>query len=125
MLLCMNRKAGAYSAEMSEVGENLKRIRDEKGLSQAKLAKRAKVSQQLISHIEQGVPTSSSKLPQIARALGVSIIDLDPSLESALWTDAGAAQLQIIRELAQHLSDQDLDELVAMARWKAERATRE
>lgn len=57
--------------------DNLKRIREEKGLSQPKLADAAKVSQQLISRLERGVDLTTKKLPEIARALGVSPYEID------------------------------------------------
>lgn len=61
------------------IGENLKRIRRERGLSQSALADKASVGQQLISQIENGRNTTTKKLPQIAKALGCAIHDLDPA----------------------------------------------
>lgn len=57
--------------------DNLKRIRAEKGFSQTGLATAAKVSQQLISRLESGVDLTTKKLPEIGRALGVSVYELD------------------------------------------------
>lgn len=59
------------------IADNLSRIRTGKRLSQAKLAAKANVSQQLISRLESGVDQTSKKLPDLARALGVSIYDID------------------------------------------------
>lgn len=56
---------------------NLARIRTGKKFSQGALAKLAGVSQQLISRLESGVDGTTKKLPEIARALGVSVFDLD------------------------------------------------
>lgn len=61
------------------LAENLKRIRETKGLSQVRLANKAKVSQQLISRLEAGRDLTTKKLPQLASALGVLVTDLDPA----------------------------------------------
>ena len=61
------------------IADNLKRLRSEKKLSQAKLAKEAGVSQQLISQLENNVNSSTTELPKLARALGVSVSEIDPS----------------------------------------------
>ena len=68
-----------YSGPHMGIGENLKRIRRERGLSQSALADKAGVGQQLISQIENGRNTTTKKLPQIAKALGCAIHDLDPA----------------------------------------------
>lgn len=57
--------------------KNLARIRKEKGFSQSRLAQAASVSQQLLSRLESGTDLTTKKLPEIARALGVSVFDLD------------------------------------------------
>lgn len=57
--------------------DNLERLRKAAGLSQTKLADLAKVSQQLISRLESGIDLTTKKLPEIARAIGVSVYDLD------------------------------------------------
>lgn len=60
------------------LADNLRRIRKGKGISQITLAQESKVSQQLISRLERGIDLSTSKLPKLARALGVLVSDLDP-----------------------------------------------
>ncbi len=47
------------------------------GLSQAGLAAKAGVSQQLISQLERGVNTTTKELPAIAYALGVAVHEID------------------------------------------------
>lgn len=59
------------------IAENLPRLRREKRLSQAGLAKLANVSQQLISRLESGTDQTSKKLPDLAKALGVSVYTID------------------------------------------------
>lgn len=63
---------------MSTIGINLKRLRSDAKLSQVALAKKAEVSQQLISQIENGVNVSTTELPALARALHVSVDQIDP-----------------------------------------------
>ena len=65
------------------VGRNVKRIRQEKGLTQEQLAELSGFSQQYISGLEQGRrnPTIVS-LYELATALGVSHMELvDPDIE--------------------------------------------
>lgn len=64
---------------VTELGENLRRLRTERGLSQAALAETVGVSQGAISQIEMGRVLSPDALPRIANALNVPISDLDPS----------------------------------------------
>lgn len=59
------------------IKENLKRIREAKGFSQPRLAKESGVSQQLISRLENGVDLTSKRLPELARALGVHVYEID------------------------------------------------
>lgn len=59
------------------IGKKIKQLRAERGLSQLELARRAEVSQQLISQIENEVNFASVRLPQIAAALGVPVSAID------------------------------------------------
>lgn len=68
------------------IPENIKRLRAAKGLSQAALAKKAGVAQQLISQLERGENLSTKYLPQIAGALDATITDIDPAFASTLGT---------------------------------------
>jgi transcriptional regulator with XRE-family HTH domain len=64
------------------VGRNVKRVRQEKGLTQEQLAELSGFSQQYISGLEQGQrnPTVVS-LYELATALGVSHMELVRSAE--------------------------------------------
>jgi transcriptional regulator with XRE-family HTH domain len=64
------------------VGRNVKRIRQEKGLTQEQLAELSGFSQQYLSGLEQGRrnPTIVS-LYELATALGVSHMELVRSVE--------------------------------------------
>lgn len=85
-----------------ELKDNLKRIREQRGLSQPQLAEKASVSQQLISQIERGVGQTTKRLPEIARALDVSVYELDENYgggESMIsapllsWVSAGQIEV--------------------------------
>jgi transcriptional regulator with XRE-family HTH domain len=64
------------------VGRNVKRIRQDRGLTQEELAERSGFSQQYISGLEQGRrnPTIVS-IYELANALGVSHIELVRPIE--------------------------------------------
>jgi transcriptional regulator with XRE-family HTH domain len=66
------------------VGGNVKRVRQERGLTQEQLADRSGFSQQYISGLEQGRrnPTIVT-LYELALALGVSHIELVQPIEEA------------------------------------------
>ena len=56
------------------IGENIRRIRIEKGWSQEKLSVRAKMSHNFIGLLERGkVNVSANSMEKIAKALGVPI----------------------------------------------------
>ncbi len=75
---------GAGSLE-DMLGTQIKLLRKRAGLTQQELAKRAKVSQQLITKLERGHSVETRKLPQIAYALGVSV-------ETLLGGDMGSSE---------------------------------
>ncbi|QOW46477.1 MULTISPECIES: S24 family peptidase [Acinetobacter] len=55
------------------VGDRVRQCRKQKGWSQIKLAKEAQVTQATISHIENNSSDQSKFLPQLAKALSVSV----------------------------------------------------
>lgn len=85
-----------------DLKDNLKRFRKARRLSQPKLAEKADVSQQLISRLENGLDRTTKKLPEIARALEVSVYELDENFageESVIsaplisWVSAGQIEV--------------------------------
>ena len=58
------------------IGENIKRVRKEKGLTQKELAKKLNVSEPMISQYESKETLKLETLRKIAMALGVSTFDL-------------------------------------------------
>ena len=63
--------------EAERLGENLKRIRTAKGISQGKISRILKVDKSFISNIENGKtnPTLAT-IAKIAKAVGVSVGEL-------------------------------------------------
>ena len=63
--------------ESEKLGENLKRIRTAKGISQGEIGRILEVDKSFISNIENGKtnPTLST-IAKIAKAIGVSVGDL-------------------------------------------------
>jgi transcriptional regulator with XRE-family HTH domain len=74
--------AFAMNERAKIVGKNIARLREERGLSQAQLAKAIDVkSQNTVAAIESGKTQKSKHLHDIARVLKVSITDIDPQSE--------------------------------------------
>jgi len=106
--------------------EQLKRLREERGLSQVKLAARADLNPATVNQIERGARNASpGTLRKLAEALGVSLVDLiegnypkaqtpQPSLEDAARSEALQEALAVLfRGLArrgQGITEQSLRE---------------
>ncbi|HIW48846.1 MAG TPA: helix-turn-helix domain-containing protein [Firmicutes bacterium] len=59
------------------IGENLRRLRENRGMSQAEIAQRVSVSQSMIAQIERGTKVLSFPLGmEIANVLQCDILDL-------------------------------------------------
>lgn len=94
------------------IGENLKRFRKKAGLSQADLAKLARVSQQLVSQIERGENGSTKELPAFADVLGVPVSSIDPKFQAEAgvvtyvpvltWVSAGALESITLDEMEEY-----------------------
>src|SRR5215217_3033828 len=88
--------------------EQLKRLREERGLSQVKLAARADLNPATVNQIERGARNASpGTLRKLAEALGVSLVDLiegnypkaqapQPSLEDAARSEAFQEALAVL-----------------------------
>lgn len=92
------------------IADNLPRLRKAKGLSQVALANKAGVSQQLISRLESGVDLTSKKLPELARALEVSVYEIDEAYTPDAIKDPIETDAEILAFLARitDLSDTDI-----------------
>ena len=64
-------------SESEKLGQNLKRIRTEKGISQNKIARTLGIDRAFISHIENGKtnPTLTT-IAKLAKAIGISVGEL-------------------------------------------------
>ncbi len=68
--------------------DNLRRLRRQRGLTQAELGARSDFNQRYISALERGLwPTRRAHIRRLARALGVRVADL---LGAQVVSDAGA-----------------------------------
>lgn len=73
-----------YIPDMESIGARVRALREAKGMSQATLARLAKVSQPVIAALESGQQASTRRLPEIAAALEVDIATIDPRFETKL-----------------------------------------
>jgi transcriptional regulator with XRE-family HTH domain len=79
------------------IAENLRRLRQEARLSQTALAKKAGVTQQLISQLEGGENDTTRALPNLAEALGVTVDKIDPNyVPGAPSRNAALAEIHAI-----------------------------
>ncbi len=70
---------------MEDIGREVRRLREERGWSQAKLAAGADMAVSGISQIETGVRSpSAATLRKLARAFGVEVADLFPKAQAPL-----------------------------------------
>ena len=71
------------------LGENLKRIRKEHGLTQFQLAEKAELSEETVKNIELSrCWTSEKNLSKITKALGIDISSLFMPVESSFTEDS-------------------------------------
>ena len=66
------------------VAQKITEFRKAKGLSQKGLAEESGVSQQLISQIERGINRTTKHIPALARALGKTLQEIDPTLTDVI-----------------------------------------
>lgn len=76
---------------MTNLAELIRTRRLDLNLSQAELARRAGVTQGTIGHLESGRSNATTKLPQIAKALGISVESLIQN--KAVATSYGAKMI--------------------------------
>jgi transcriptional regulator with XRE-family HTH domain len=96
---CIEPGEGAeYDPGMQNLAERIRALREQAGLSQSQLASLSKVSQPTIHALEKGEQLSSRKLPQIARALGVTPADLSPDYGNEMPLDHIVFTERTIRE---------------------------
>ncbi len=109
------------------VGARIKRLREERAWSMAKLAVEADMSVSGVSMIENGKRNlTTTTLAKLARAFGLEIADLFPKAEAALPLDfADSAALteyleRVTRQIERLLVDgEDPSEVVERLAWEA------
>ena len=105
---------------VSNVGENLRKYRLERGMSQAELAQRAGRKRSAIGNYESGVREPDyDTLAALARALDVSVAQLlDDGEDEALWELREDLRREpdrrILFSLARHGTDQQVRQAVAL-----------
>ncbi len=69
--------SGPPLADSAEIGRNIKNMRDERGMKQNHLAKKAGISREELSRIENGrVMPRTKTLCSLCAAFGVTLVDL-------------------------------------------------
>lgn len=71
------RNSGLMGA-MTTIGQRIRRIRTERGLTQKQLAAAVGMAQSTLAELEGGASKRTTRLLRIAEALGVSASELDP-----------------------------------------------
>lgn len=93
---------------MSEIGKEIRRIREGKGWSQAELAVYAGSSQPTVNQIESGKRNPSTRtLEKLAAALEVEVASFFPKAQSSLFTQPpreAAEEGSILQQLEEFLS---------------------
>ena len=87
---------------MEKLGTTLRAWRDSREWSQVQLAENAKVSQQLVAKIEKGSVTESRKLPNLARAFGVSVEEFLRGPNPATGVASPSEPYQVRRPIEEH-----------------------
>lgn len=78
------------------IADNLRALRRAAKMTQAILAARSGVSQQLISQLETGHITATNSLPALAAALGVPVSEIDPRYIDSSAGDRGGDTIDFI-----------------------------
>lgn len=118
---------------MSKIGKQIKAARDAKGWTQRELAKRADVSQGLITKIETGRQVQRSSLEKVIAALGGDFEQVlvrepevrNPALEAAEALppelhEMAARWMRILPHLPERTRDVHLDEIAVWEKKHAE-----
>lgn len=100
------------------ISDNLRSLRRAAKITQAVLAARSGVTQQLISAIENGRVAGTNALPALASALGVHVSDIDPRYDATSGGAMGGDTIDFIPivpwESIPHLADNGLPTDVAL-----------
>jgi len=97
---------------MSIIGDRIKEIRKQKGMSQVELSKRSGLAQTTIAWIESGRQERTACLPEIAEALGCGVDELTKDREGK----PGAPGRRVLRPLSQAEVDLIAEDPLAAAK---------
>lgn len=104
------------------IGDKIKQLREERGLSQRALARKSEISQATISAIESSTKAPSTiTIMSIAKALNVSLSDIvDESAKTEAVTSEDSDSLkkkamELFDQLPEHAQDQALSYLRFLA----------
>ncbi|MBF0187395.1 MAG: helix-turn-helix transcriptional regulator [Magnetococcales bacterium] len=97
---------------METIGERLKHIRNERGLTQDQLAQKAGIARQTIMAIERGQTQEPRKVLPLCQALGISLEWLLNG-EGDIYKSYQNCDLELVQMVALHVLQADRD-----ANWK-------
>lgn len=100
-----------------ELGRRLRKLREERKMTQFSLAKRSHVSVDMISHLESGHYQSASlrTLLRVADGLGVRVAELLPEVDSPPVVADPAALRRRVMNMARQASLEELEMLLKLA----------
>lgn len=79
----------------SLVGEQIRKYRRRKGLTQQQLGKQVGVTWEMVSRYERGASSPMTKITEIADALSVSVIELFTNEENTLYDSSSATRVPL------------------------------
>ena len=108
---------------MSELGHRLRRLREERGLTQHAVAAAAGIATDMVSRLENGHYSSPGlrTLLRIAEGMGISIAAMLPELPTASHASPEQALKARLTALVQRVDVEDLELIVQLAATVAER----
>jgi transcriptional regulator with XRE-family HTH domain len=110
-------------AYMTELGHRLRRLREERGLTQQAVAQAAGIATDMVSRLENGHYSSPGlrTLLRIAEGMGISIAAMLPELPGLAHSSPDAVLKARLTALLQRVSIDDLELIVELAATVVER----
>lgn len=108
---------------MIELGQRLRMVREERGLTQQEVARSAGVATDMVSRLENGHYTSPGlrTMLRIAEGMGISVAALLPDVPAVSYSTPEAALKARLAALLQRFDHEDLELLVDLAQTIANR----
>lgn len=110
---------------MIELGQRLRTVREERGLTQQAVARSAGIATDMVSRLENGHYTSPGlrTLLRIADGMGISVASLLPDVPAINHSTPEAALKARLAALLQRLDQDDLELVVELAQTIVNRHT--